>query len=93
MLPARNSRLSRIYVNLKKSLSNSSFIRTVAGSPFIFPKHRFLHLSPAVKLLFGKHVFTGGAGASTVRLLPALCLTRELADRFLDAFDATLRGK
>lgn len=45
------------------------------------------------KLLFGKHVFTGGAGASTVRLLPALCLTRELADRFLDAFDATLRGK
>ena len=37
------------------------------------------------KLLFGKHVFTGGAGASTVRLLPALCLTRELADRFLDA--------
>lgn len=45
------------------------------------------------KLLFGKHVFTGGAGASTVRLLPALCLTRELADRFLDAFDATLCGK
>ena len=45
------------------------------------------------KLLFGKHVVTGGAGASTVRLLPALCLTRELADRFLDAFDATLRGK
>ena len=45
------------------------------------------------KLLFGKHVFTGGAGASTVRLLPALCLMRELADRFLDAFDATLRGK
>ena len=45
------------------------------------------------KLLFGKHVFTGGAGASTVRLLPALCLTRELAERFLDAFDATLRGK
>ena len=45
------------------------------------------------KLLFGKHVFTGGACASTVRLLPALCLTRELADRFLDAFDATLRGK
>lgn len=45
------------------------------------------------KLLFGKQIFTGGAGASTVRLLPALCLTRELADRFLVAFDATLRGK
>ena len=45
------------------------------------------------RLLFEKHIFTGGAGASTVRLLPALCLTRELADRFLNAFDATRRGK
>ena len=43
------------------------------------------------KLLFGKHVFTGGAGASTVRLLPALCLTRELADRFLNAFKELVR--
>lgn len=43
------------------------------------------------KLLFGKHVFTGGAGASTVRLLPALCLTRELADRFLNAFKELAR--
>ena len=38
------------------------------------------------RLLFEKHIFTGGAGASTVRLLPALCLTREMADRFLNAF-------
>ena len=38
------------------------------------------------RLLFEKHIFTGGAGASTVRLLPALCLTEELADRFLEAF-------
>ena len=39
------------------------------------------------KLLFDKHIFTGGAGASTGRLLPALCLTKEMADRFLTAFD------
>ena len=39
------------------------------------------------KLLFDKHIFTGGAGASTVRLLPALCLTKEMADRFLTAID------
>lgn len=38
------------------------------------------------RLLFEKRIFTGGAGASTVRLLPALTLTRELADRFLEAF-------
>lgn len=43
------------------------------------------------ELLFEKHIFTGGAGASTVRLLPALCLTRELADRFLEAFAETLK--
>ena len=43
------------------------------------------------ELLFEKHIFTGGAGASTVRLLPALCLTRELADRFLEAFAAILK--
>lgn len=42
------------------------------------------------RLLFEKRVFTGGAGASTVRLLPALCLTRELADRFLAAFKEVL---
>lgn len=38
------------------------------------------------RLLFEKQIFTGGAGPATVRLLPALCLTHELADRFLDAF-------
>lgn len=43
------------------------------------------------QLLFEKHIFTGGAGASTVRLLPALCLTRELADRFLTQFKEMIR--
>ena len=42
------------------------------------------------RLLFEKHIFTGGAGASPVRLLPALCLTCELADRFLAAFREVL---
>lgn len=44
------------------------------------------------RLLFEKHIFTGGAGASVVRLLPALCLSRELAARFLEAFRETLLG-
>ena len=38
------------------------------------------------RLLKEYHIFTGGAGASTVRLLPALTITRKEADRFLDAF-------
>jgi acetylornithine aminotransferase len=42
------------------------------------------------RLLFDKHIFTGGAGASTVRLLPALCFTKEQADCFLAAFKTLL---
>lgn len=38
------------------------------------------------KLLYKKHIFTGGAGASTVRVLPALCIKKEQADQFLTAF-------
>lgn len=38
------------------------------------------------KLLFEHHVFTGGAGQYTVRLLPALSLSMEEADRFLTEF-------
>ncbi len=37
------------------------------------------------RLLFGKRVFTGGAGAHTVRLLPALCITKEQADEALNS--------
>ncbi len=37
------------------------------------------------KLLFEKRIFTGGAGASTVRLLPALGLTKSQADIFITA--------
>jgi acetylornithine aminotransferase len=37
------------------------------------------------KLLFEKGIFTGGAGASTVRLLPSLAITRTHADKFLNA--------
>ena len=38
------------------------------------------------RLLFEKHIFTGGAGISTLRLLPALSIGRKEADCFLAAF-------
>jgi len=38
------------------------------------------------KLLFGHHIFTGGAGQKTVRLLPALSISKEEADHFLSEF-------
>ena len=39
------------------------------------------------QLLFEKHIFTGGAGANVMRLLPPLCITKEIADDFLAAFE------
>ena len=42
------------------------------------------------RLLFERHIFTGGAGATTVRLLPALTLTREQAEHFLTNFKEIL---
>ena len=38
------------------------------------------------RLLFDHHIFTGGAGQVTVRLLPALSLSKAEADRFLTEF-------
>ena len=38
------------------------------------------------ELLMQHHIFTGGAGARTLRLLPALSLNRRQTDRFLEAF-------
>ena len=43
-----------------------------------------------LQLLKEHHIFTGGAGVSTVRLLPALTITRKEADKFLDAFKKLL---
>ena len=43
-----------------------------------------------LKLLKEYHIFTGGAGVSTIRLLPALTVTRKEADKFLAAFKKLL---
>ncbi len=43
------------------------------------------------KLLFDHHIFTGGAGQFTVRLLPALSLSKEEADRFLTEFKKAVK--
>ncbi len=41
-------------------------------------------------LLFDKHIFTGVAGKNMIRLLPPLCLSKEEADTFLNAFKEVL---
>ena len=45
------------------------------------------------RLLFDHHIFTGGAGLSTVRLLPALCLNKDQADHFLNEFNKLLTSE
>lgn len=45
------------------------------------------------RLLFDHHIFTGGAGATTVRLLPALNLTKVEADYFLKEFKTLLQSE
>ena len=39
------------------------------------------------RLLFEKHIFTGGAGANVIRLLPPLCLSEEQAAIFIESFN------
>ncbi len=43
------------------------------------------------RLLFEQQVFTGGAGKSTIRILPALTLTADMADDFVKKFDKLLQ--
>lgn len=42
------------------------------------------------KLLFDHHIFTGGAGEHTVRLLPPLTLTMDEARQFITEFKKCL---
>ncbi len=42
------------------------------------------------KLLFEQKVFTGVSGTNVIRLLPPLCLTKDLADEFLNRFRKVL---
>ena len=41
------------------------------------------------KLLFEKHFFTGAAGASVIRLLPSLTISKETAQDFVQAWKET----
>jgi acetylornithine/N-succinyldiaminopimelate aminotransferase len=51
------------------------------------------HLSSVKKdLLFKHHIFTGEAKPNVIRLLPALNLTKDQADQFLNKFKIALKG-
>ena len=44
------------------------------------------------RLLFEEHVFTGCASTNILRLLPPLCFTRDMADRFVEKFSHVLNA-
>ena len=43
------------------------------------------------KLIFEEHCFTGCAGTNILRLLPPLCMTKEMVDAFIDKFTRALQ--
>ena len=49
------------------------------------------HKAVREALLRNEHVFTGCAGTSTLRLLPPLCFTKDMADEFIERLKRVLK--
>ena len=73
---------------LKKRLAGNPAIKQLRGRGLMIGievKEGFEGLRD--RLLFEKHVFTGGAGANVIRLLPPLCISKEEIDLFIERFN------
>ncbi len=73
---------------LMESLKGNKAIKELRGRGLMIG----IELNPGYenlrdRLLFEKHIFTGGAGANVIRLLPPLCLTKEQASQFIESFN------
>lgn len=71
---------------LIKELSKMPIFKEVRGRGLMIG----MELNPGYetlrdKLLFEEHMFTGGAGANVIRLLPPLTIDKQTADKFIDA--------
>lgn len=73
---------------LKEELQNIAKVTDIRGRGLMlgFEVDGYSGAELRRKLLFGHHIFTGGAGASTVRLLPALSLSLDEAQLFINKF-------
>ena len=74
--------------SLMESLKNNKAIKELRGRGLMIG----IELNPGFetlrdRLLFEKHIFTGGAGANVIRLLPPLCLSKDHAAEFIKAFN------
>ena len=45
---------------------------------------------PRTRLIKEEHIFTGCSGTNVIRLLPPLCLTKDEAEHFIQAFKKVL---
>lgn len=73
---------------LQKQLSNHPAFTEVRGRGLMIGlevKEEYNGLRD--KLLFQEHIFTGGAGANVIRLLPPLNITQEIADQFISSLN------
>ena len=80
-----NSKLIGDYII--KELSGVSAIKEIRGRGLILGielKEGYSKLRDA--LLFENHIFTGAAGASVIRVLPPMNITKGDADIFIEAF-------
>ncbi len=73
---------------IKGSIPSSPRIKEVRGKGLMLGIEFNEDVAPIRKaLLEEKHIFTGVAGKNMVRLLAPLCLSKQEADRFLEAFN------
>ena len=73
---------------LMKLLSGNPAVKQLRGRGLMIGievKEGFENLRD--RLLFEKHVFTGGAGANVIRLLPPLCISKVEIDQFIERFN------
>lgn len=73
---------------LMKLLSGNPAVKQLRGRGLMIGievKEGFENLRD--RLLFEKHVFTGGAGANVIRLLPPLCISKAEIDQFIERFN------
>ncbi|MDD5819037.1 MAG: aminotransferase class III-fold pyridoxal phosphate-dependent enzyme [Bacteroidales bacterium] len=73
---------------IKNSIPSSPRIKDVRGKGLMLGIEFNEDVAPIRKaLLEEEHIFTGVAGKNMVRLLAPLCLSKQEADRFLEAFN------
>ncbi len=76
---------------IKACIPSSPLIKEVRGKGLMLGIQFNVPVAPIRKaLLFEKHIFTGVAGTDMIRLLAPLCLTKEQADTFINAFKEVL---